>query len=88
MLYEKAEAAFTQDDDDIGCIPSLHNTYASVLKPLQDLLARKWIVKSIHLMLHQLCEFARRKVCSDFALTFKSKDNPRQAPPPSHTRSH
>lgn len=65
MVYDEC-AAFTCDDDDIGCIPSLQmtinlkddihvqRTYTSVPKSLykdvkeyvQDLLAKRWIVKS------------------------------------------
>lgn len=64
MLYEESNA-FARDDNDIGCVPSLHmsitlkddipvqRSYAAVPKPLykevkeyiQDLLARKWIVR-------------------------------------------
>ena len=65
MLYEESNA-FAQDENDMGCIPSLQmgitlkddipvqRTYAAIPKPLykevkeyiQDLLAKKWIVKS------------------------------------------
>lgn len=65
MLYEESNA-FSRDDNDMGCIPSLQmnitlkddtpvqRSYAAIPKPLykevkayiQDLLAKKWIVKS------------------------------------------